>query len=133
MPAPFSILVISDDPQVVKTLDEVSLRSDKELIFRSATDTREAVNVLNDFPYTSLIVLDSTLRSSSQDLEFIASLRVHPDWIHRPILVLLDGQPPCDLVAAYGVNATSVSFKPYNLSDWNTYWQMVLQVHGLHI
>ncbi|GAB3542442.1 response regulator [Spirosoma fluminis] len=121
MPARFPIVVISDDPDLTPTLQEAAKQGFPEAEFTQALKVEEINRDIHDLQTFSLILLDSDVRNSKSELEFLSFLRLQGELYRLPVLVVTVGQLPCDLVAAYSAEATSFTARPFSVEDWQTY------------
>ncbi|GAB3510252.1 hypothetical protein GCM10027341_48460 [Spirosoma knui] len=127
MPARFPILVISDDPDLVPTLQEAAKQGFPEAEFTKAVKVEGIDRNVNYLQTFSLILLDSDVRHSKSELAFLSFLRLQGELYRLPVLIVTVGQLPCDLVAAYSAEATSFTARPFSVADWQTYLGLVQQ------
>ena len=131
----FVILLVEDEPADAH-LVQVALTENRILAdVRHAVDGREALDYLRrqaprfaDAPRPDLILLDLNM-PRMDGREFLAAIKLEPDFRHIPVVVLTTSEVERDVISSYHLGAAGYITKPVDLQrfmaairDLGDYW-----------
>lgn len=96
------ILVVDDHPLIVEALVQLLPQLAPDVTVRSARDPAEAMEVLDNEPDVTLVLLDLAL-PGARGLDFLGDLKL--DYPGVPIVVLSATHDPATIMAALGAGA----------------------------
>ena len=139
----FTILMVDDDPDdrllFKEACDEVRLRNPLEflengeqLIHYLKRESDYANRAGDPFPGIILLDLNMPLKDGREALE---EIKADPDLRHIPIIVLTTSKDEDDILASYGLGASSYIVKPISLdrlmrvvNSIGEYWVEIVEV-----
>ena len=119
----FTILMVDDDPDdrmlFKEACDEVKLRNPLEFLENGeqlvdCLKRRGAYSDRAGDPYPGIILLDLNM-PLKDGREALAEIKDDPDLRHIPIIVLTTSKDEDDILASYGLGASSYIVKPISL------------------
>jgi DNA-binding NarL/FixJ family response regulator len=96
------ILVVDDHPLILEALAQLLPEVGADVVVRAARDPTEAMNVLDNEPDVTLVLLDLAL-PGARGLDFLGDLKL--DYPGVPVVILSATHDPATIMAALGAGA----------------------------
>jgi two-component system, sensor histidine kinase and response regulator len=110
---PYKILIVDDDPLIVKTLERILYK--RNFLFHSVTSGEKALEAIHDI--NPDIVLLDVLMSEIDGYEVCRKLKKLPGRDHIPVIFLTSSTGIDDVVKGFKSGAVDYVVKPFNSAE----------------
>jgi two-component system, sensor histidine kinase and response regulator len=110
---PYKILIVDDDPFVIKTLERILFK--KNFLFHSVTSGEKALQVICDI--NPDIVLLDVLMSDIDGYDVCKKLKKLPGGEHIPVIFLTGNTGIDEVVKGFKAGAVDYIVKPFNTAE----------------
>ena len=110
---PYKILIVDDDPLVVKTLERLLFK--KNFLFHSVSSGEKALEVIQDI--TPDIILLDVMMSDIDGYEVCQNLKKQPFSKNIPVIFLTSNTEIDDVIKGFQAGAVDYIVKPFNSAE----------------
>ena len=110
---PYKILIVDDDPLVVKTLERLLFK--KNFLFHSVSSGEKALEVVRDI--TPDIILLDVMMSEIDGYEVCQNLKKQPFSQNIPVIFLTSNTEIDDVIKGFQAGAVDYIVKPFNSAE----------------